>query len=69
VRTTDVNMTPLGDPFDALVYLAQPANVDTVVVDGRILRQNGRYAALDHAKVVHDALQSAAELRRRAAWP
>jgi cytosine/adenosine deaminase-related metal-dependent hydrolase len=69
VRTTDVNMAPVGDPFDALVALAQPANVDTVVVDGRILRRNGRYAALDHAQVVRDAMQSAADLRGRANWP
>jgi 5-methylthioadenosine/S-adenosylhomocysteine deaminase len=69
VRTTDVNMAPIGDPFEALVALAQPGNVDTVVVDGRILRRGGRYAALDHAQVVRDAMQSAAELRARANWP
>ena len=69
VRTTDVNMAPVGDPFEALVSLAQPANIDTVAVNGRILRRHGRYAALDHAQVVREALQSAAELRRRANWP
>jgi 5-methylthioadenosine/S-adenosylhomocysteine deaminase len=50
VRTTDINMAPMGDPFDALVALAQPGNVDTVVVDGRILRRAGRFAALDYAR-------------------
>ena len=25
VRTTDINMTPMGDPYEALVSLAQPA--------------------------------------------
>ena len=69
VRTTDVNMAPVGDPFEALVSLAQPANVDTVMVDGRILRRNGRHAALDHAQVVREAMQSATELRARAGWP
>ena len=39
VRTTDINMTPVGDPYEALVSLAQPSNVDTVIVDGRILRR------------------------------
>ena len=39
VRTTDINMTPVGDPYEALVSLAQPGNVDTVIVDGRVLRQ------------------------------
>jgi cytosine/adenosine deaminase-related metal-dependent hydrolase len=69
IRTTDVNMAPVGDPFEALVALAQPGNVDTVVVDGRILRRQGRYAALDHAQVARDAAQSAADLRARANWP
>ena len=59
----------IGDPFEALVALAQPPNVDTVVVDGRILRRNNRYAALDHPQVVRDAMQSATELRARANWP
>jgi hypothetical protein len=47
-------MAPVGDPYEALVSLAQPANVDTVIVDGRILRQSGKFAALDHAKVVRE---------------
>ena len=63
VRTTDINMTPVGDPYEALVSLAQPSNVDTVIVDGRILRQAGKFTALDHAKVVSDAQEAAAALR------
>ena len=69
VRTTDINMTPVGDPYEALVSLAQPGNVDTVIVDGRVLRQGGKFTALDHAKVVKDAQEAAAALRGRAKWP
>jgi 5-methylthioadenosine/S-adenosylhomocysteine deaminase len=69
VRTTDINMTPVGDPYEALVSLAQPGNVDTVIVDGRVLRQAGKFTALDHAKVVKDAQEAAAGLRGRAKWP
>jgi 5-methylthioadenosine/S-adenosylhomocysteine deaminase len=69
VRTTDTNMAPVGDPYEALVSLAQPANVDTVVVDGRILRRAGKFTALDHAKVVRDAQEAAAGLRAKANWP
>jgi 5-methylthioadenosine/S-adenosylhomocysteine deaminase len=69
VRTTDINMTPVGDPYEALVSLAQPTNVDTVMVDGRILRQAGRFTALDHARVVRDAQEASAALRRKANWP
>ena len=69
VRTTDINMTPVGDPYEALVSLAQPGNVDTVIVDGRILRRGGKFTTLDHAKVVRDALDAAMALRAKAKWP
>jgi cytosine/adenosine deaminase-related metal-dependent hydrolase len=69
VRTTDINMTPVGDPYEALVSLAQPSNIDTVIVDGRILRQGGKFTAIDHAKAVREAREAAAALRARAKWP
>jgi cytosine/adenosine deaminase-related metal-dependent hydrolase len=69
VRTTDPNMAPMGDPYEALVSLAQPANVDTVIVDGRVLRQAGKFTALDHAKVVAEAREAAMGLRAKAKWP
>ena len=69
VRTNDINMTPFGDPYEALVSLAQPANVDTVVVDGRILRRSGAFTALEPAKVVREAQEAVRDLRARAKWP
>lgn len=66
VRTGDINMAPMGDPYEALVNLAQPRNVDTVIADGRILRRGGRFTALDHAVVVKDATMALAELSARA---
>jgi 5-methylthioadenosine/S-adenosylhomocysteine deaminase len=69
LRTSDTNMAPVGDPYEAIVSLAQPANVDTVIVDGRLLRQAGRFTALDHQKVVREAKEAGAALQKRAAWP
>jgi 5-methylthioadenosine/S-adenosylhomocysteine deaminase len=73
VRTADINMTPAmapgGDPYEALVSLAQPANIDTVIVDGRILRQAGKFTALDHALIVREAQEAALDLRAKANWP
>jgi cytosine/adenosine deaminase-related metal-dependent hydrolase len=69
VRTTDINMAPAGDPYEALVSLAQPSNVDTVMVDGRILRRAGKFTVLDHPKVVRDAQEAAAGLRGKGGWP
>jgi cytosine/adenosine deaminase-related metal-dependent hydrolase len=68
VRTTDINMTPLSEPYEALVTYAQPRNVDTVMVDGRVLVRGGRFTALDHAEVLRQANESAAALRARANW-
>jgi cytosine/adenosine deaminase-related metal-dependent hydrolase len=69
VRTGDINMAPVGDPYEALVSFAQPRNVDTVIVDGRILRRAGQFTALNHAEVLNEAAESAAGLRARAGWP
>src|SRR5437660_5101724 len=69
VRTSDINMTPVGDPYEALVSMAQPVNVDTVIVDGRILRQASRFTGLDHARLVREAREAAMALRDKAKWP
>jgi 5-methylthioadenosine/S-adenosylhomocysteine deaminase len=69
IRTTDGNLAPIGDPYDALVQLAQPSNVDMVVVDGRILRRNSQFTALDQEKVIREAADAAAGLKARAKWP
>jgi 5-methylthioadenosine/S-adenosylhomocysteine deaminase len=68
VRTRDLNMAPLGDPVTAIVRSAQPYNVDTVVIDGRILKRNGRLTAIDADEVVAQAVESLASLRQRANW-
>jgi cytosine/adenosine deaminase-related metal-dependent hydrolase len=69
VRTGDINLAPIGDPYEALVMLGQPRNVDTVIVDGRILRRAGEFTALDYAQVLKEAADCAASLRARAGWP
>lgn len=67
VRTTDLNMAPMIDPVFALVYSAQPSNIDTVIVDGRVLRRGGEFIALDPRQVVREASESVRLLRMRAA--
>jgi cytosine/adenosine deaminase-related metal-dependent hydrolase len=68
VHTTDLNMAPLGDPTTALVRSAQPYNVDTVVVDGRILKRHRQMTAVDPAQVVQAATESLATLKRKAGY-
>ncbi|HTD89782.1 MAG TPA: amidohydrolase family protein, partial [Burkholderiales bacterium] len=66
VRTRDINMAPLGDPYESLVSFAQPRNVDTVIADGRILQRAGRFTALNYAETLREAIESGAALRARA---
>jgi len=70
LRATDLNMTPLGEVQTALVRSATPANVDTVIVDGRFLKRGGRLLNVDVAQVVAEANQSLDAIRLRAggAW-
>jgi len=68
VRTTGANMRGMGDPYDALVQLATASDVDTTVVDGRILYRGGQYTALDTEKLEADAAQSVAALKTKAKW-
>jgi len=68
IRATDGNLAPVGEPYNALVMMAQPANVDTVLVDGRILRRNGQFTALDQDKVIREAADAAEGLKSRAKW-
>jgi cytosine/adenosine deaminase-related metal-dependent hydrolase len=68
VRTGTPNMRTIGDPYDALVQLAQPSDVDTVVADGRILRRKGAFTALDYDKIASDAADALEGLKSRAKW-
>jgi len=68
VRTTAPHMGDIGDPYDALVQLAEPSDIELVMVDGRILHRNRQFTALDYAKLSADGAQSVAALKARAKW-
>jgi cytosine/adenosine deaminase-related metal-dependent hydrolase len=68
VRTDALNMAPAVDPAVAVVHAASPANVDTVIVDGRVLKRNGRLTAIDEAGVVSEAQARLRALCERAGF-
>jgi hypothetical protein len=45
-----------------------PENVNTVVVDGRILKRGGKLVALDTPKVITEARAALAGVRERTKW-
>jgi len=69
IRARDLNMAPAGDPYEAVVSFASPQNVDTVLVDGRVLRRGGKFTAADEGEIVAQAREAAAALRDKAKWP
>jgi len=69
VRTNDLNVAPFINPSLLLVQQAQPHNVDTVVIDGRILKHKGELMALDTEEIIHKAAESFAAARKRAGGP
>jgi len=59
------HLTPLHDPYANVVYSARGSDVDTVVVDGRILMENGDVKTLDEVEVMQRAQKTALDLLAR----
>jgi len=68
VSTRDINLGVFTEPAHMIVTAAQPSNVDTVVVDGRILKRSGKLTALNVPQIVSEANAANAALRKRAEW-
>ena len=65
VRKHDLNVAPVVDPESTVVRSVTPANVDTVIIDGRVIKQGGRLLHVDAAQVVRNAEESARNILRR----
>jgi 5-methylthioadenosine/S-adenosylhomocysteine deaminase len=68
IATNQLNMGVFTDPTHMLVESTQPENVDTVIVDGRILKRNGKLTSIDTDQVLTDAAASLEAVRKRANW-
>jgi len=66
VSTHALNMGVFSDPAHMLVEAAEEANIDTVVLDGRILKRHGKMTALNTDLVIDEATAAFGSLRRRA---
>ena len=68
VDTRDVNIGVFTDAANMIIGAAQPSNVSLVMVDGRILKQNGKLTTIDVGQVSTAAASANSELRKRAGW-
>jgi len=67
---TDVpHLTPIWNPVATIVFAAQGADVDTVVVDGKVVVRNHEILTMDQEAIVADARRRMPEIARRAAVP
>jgi len=59
------HLQPLHNAYSSSVYSACGSDVDTVIVDGKVLMENGRVLTLDEQAVMNRADKSAADLLSR----
>jgi len=66
IRGNDLNIAPIADIEASVVQSATPANVDTVLVDGRIVKRRGQLVGQDVDKIVSEAKAAALRIRTAA---
>jgi cytosine/adenosine deaminase-related metal-dependent hydrolase len=75
VNTDAPHLTPSFDPVSTLVYAAHGSDVDTVVIDGKIVMEHRQVKTLDEIAIVNEARLRAQEVALRAGlklgsrWP
>jgi cytosine/adenosine deaminase-related metal-dependent hydrolase len=66
IRLGELNDAPVTSPDRVVMWSVQPANVDTVMVAGRIVKRAGAFTAADAQRVARDASASMMYLLDRA---
>jgi cytosine/adenosine deaminase-related metal-dependent hydrolase len=65
IQTNVITMGVFTDPTRMVVEAAEPSNVDTVMIDGRILKRGGKFVTLDPEQIVADAVLTRDAVRQR----
>lgn len=63
IDTRKPHLTPLYNPYSHLVYAARGDDVDTVIINGRVVVENRRLRTVDVEAVMADVNRIAAEIR------
>jgi 5-methylthioadenosine/S-adenosylhomocysteine deaminase len=66
IRTDNFSMTPMNNPVGSVVYNAHPGLVDTVLVDGEVVKRDGTLVGVDVGRVRRLAVESRDDILRRA---
>ena len=70
LRANDINMAPVYDPVYSIVEIAGAGNVDTVIIDGIVRKQNGKltFPADVLARRLQELGESGARIMRDAGY-
>ncbi len=67
VKLQSLHSTPhLTDDISSIVYSSQPADVDTVIIDGRLVMSEGQLLSIDERLLIKEANREAELLMMRA---
>jgi 5-methylthioadenosine/S-adenosylhomocysteine deaminase len=66
IDATSPSLTPSPDPFSAIVYSAQPADVRLTMVDGDVVVRDGTPVRMDAEEISREAQGEARALASRA---
>ena len=69
VRMDHPRQTPMYDPISHLVYATRGDDVETTIVNGRVLMRGGKVLTLDQAQVLTAARAAAAQVRAAVGLP
>ena len=65
IQTNVINMGVFTDPAHMVVEAVEPSNVDTVMIDGRILKRHGKFTALVAEQIIADAAATRERVGKR----
>ncbi|EOC9629854.1 amidohydrolase family protein [Enterobacter ludwigii] len=60
INASDINLYPNGNAFGTVVHATERSNIDTVMIGGRIVKQNGMVVGVDRARL-HAAIDESRE--------
>lgn len=66
IRSDDIKNIPVGDPIGSVVFHSSVKDIDTVIIDGKIKKQNGKLSA-DWERLKEDVILRADRIKREAA--
>jgi cytosine/adenosine deaminase-related metal-dependent hydrolase len=66
INTDSPNLTPVWNPVSSVVFASQGSDVDTVVIDGKIIMQSRKMQTMDEGAILEDVRRRYRQVAKRA---